>query len=188
MEWAFYVSALVAVVATLRVITNTNPMHALLNLIISLIAVSMIFFCLGASFAGAMQVIVYAGAIMVLFVFVVMMLNLGSAQSMERQWLTPRTWAIPALLAAILLGFLAFGILSSHGGMVDNTEVTAKAVGIALFGPYVLAVELASILLLAGLVTAYHLGREDKRGDIISTASSGQSTQGSSSYGKGGNA
>ena len=178
MQLAFYVAAAVALYSTLRVVSGSNPMHALLNLILSLIAVAFIFFMLGAAFAGAMQVIVYAGAIMVLFVFVVMMLNLGSAQSMERQWLTPRVWAVPACLAAILLGFLAFGILSSHGGQIGGTEVTAKAVGIALFGPYVLAVELASILLLAGLVTAYHLGREDKRGDVLST----------SSQGKGGNA
>ena len=81
---AFYASALIAIVATVRVISNSNPMHALLNLIISLIAVAMIFFTLGAGFAGAMQVIVYAGAIMVLFVFVVMMLNLGSAEVQEK--------------------------------------------------------------------------------------------------------
>lgn len=56
MELAFYASALVAVYSTLRVISTSNPMHALLNLIISLIAVAMIFFCLGAAFAGALQV------------------------------------------------------------------------------------------------------------------------------------
>ena len=104
MELAFYAAALVAVYSTLRVISTSNPMHALLNLIISLIAVAMIFFCLGASFAGALQVIVYAGAIMVLFVFVVMMLNLGSSQDQERNWLTPMTWGGPALLSLILLG------------------------------------------------------------------------------------
>ena len=79
MVLAFYVSAVIVILATLMVISNHNPMHALLNLIISLVAVAIIFFTFGASFAGAMQVIVYAGAIMVLFVFVVMMLNLVSA-------------------------------------------------------------------------------------------------------------
>ena len=68
----------------------------------------------------------------------------------------------------ILLGFLAHGILGVTGGELGLTEVSAKEVGIALFGPYVLAVELASILLLAGLVTAYHLGREDKSGEVLS--------------------
>ncbi|HDX8427241.1 NADH-quinone oxidoreductase subunit J [Aeromonas veronii] len=168
MELAFYASALVAIYSTLRVISTSNPMHALLNLIISLIAVAMIFFCLGAAFAGALQVIVYAGAIMVLFVFVVMMLNLGSAQAQEKKWLTPMTWGGPALLSLILLGFLAHGILGVTGGLIGVAEVTAKQVGVELFGPYVLAVELASILLLAGLVTAYHLGREEKSGEVLS--------------------
>ena len=166
---AFYASALIAIVATVRVISNSNPMHALLNLIISLIAVAMIFFTLGAGFAGAMQVIVYAGAIMVLFVFVVMMLNLGSAEVQEKQWLTPGSWALPAVLAFLLLIILGNAILSAQGATLGGTEVTAKAVGISLFGPYLLAVELASILLLAGLVTAYHLGKEDKQGDVLAT-------------------
>lgn len=165
---AFYVSAFIAVFATALVISNHNPMHALLNLIISLVAVAMIFFTFGASFAGAMQVIVYAGAIMVLFVFVVMMLNLGTAQEQERQWLRPITWIGPVLLS---LGQMAVFYAALHGvpGIITGEPITAKQVGIALYGPYVLAVELASLLLLAGLVAAYHLGRESHRGDIIST-------------------
>ena len=168
MEFAFYICGLIAILATLRVITHTSPVHALLYLIISLLAISGVFFALGAHFAGALEIIVYAGAIMVLFVFVVMMLNLGSAQDQEKKWLTPMTWGGPALLSLILLGFLAHGILGVTGGELGLTEVSAKEVGIALFGPYVLAVELASILLLAGLVTAYHLGREDKSGEVLS--------------------
>ncbi len=77
MEFAFYICGLIAILATLRVITHTNPVHALLYLIISLLAISGVFFALGAHFAGALEIIVYAGAIMVLFVFVVMMLNPG---------------------------------------------------------------------------------------------------------------
>ena len=79
MEFAFYLAAGVAVASTVMVITGTNPVHALLNLIVSLLAVACTFFALGAPFAGALEIIVYAGAIMVLFVFVVMMLNLGPA-------------------------------------------------------------------------------------------------------------
>ena len=104
MEFAFYFSAGVAVLATFRVITNTNPVHALLYLIISLLAVSMVFFALGAPFAGALEIIVYAGAIMVLFVFVVMMLNLGPVVAeQERKWLTPKVWIGPSILAGALL-------------------------------------------------------------------------------------
>lgn len=168
MELLFYVAALVAIYSTFRVISTSNPMHALLNLIVSLISVAVIFFVLGAAFAGAMQVVVYAGAIMVLFVFVVMMLNLGSANDQEKRWLSPSTWVGPALLSAVLLGCLVHGITGVTGGQLGVDEVTAKQVGIALFGPYVIAVELASILLLAGLVTAWHLGREEKPGEVIS--------------------
>ena len=165
MELAFYASALVAIYSTLRVISTSNPMHALLNLIISLIAVAMIFFCLGASFAGALQVIVYAGAIMVLFVFVVMMLNLGpAAAEQERKWLTPGIWVGPAILSALLLGQLLYVLLNHvSDAHIGHTTVEAKAVGISLFGPYLLAVELASMLLLAALVAAYHLGRHDAK-------------------------
>ncbi len=168
MEIAFYGSSVVAILATLGVITGTNPMHALLHLIVSLIAVGMIFFSLGANFAGAMQVIVYAGAIMVLFVFVVMMLNLGSAAELEKKTLQPMSWIGPVILS---VGQLIVFYLAIHGmpGVMAGDLISAKAVGISLFGPYVLAVELASLLLLAGLVSAYHLGRESRRGDIIST-------------------
>ncbi|WP_022955099.1 NADH-quinone oxidoreductase subunit J [Perlucidibaca piscinae] len=162
MLYAFYIAAAVAILATLRVITNSNPVHALLNLIVSLLAVAVIFFALGAPFAGILEVIVYAGAIMVLFVFVVMMLNLGDTVVIqEKGWLTPKLWLGPALLALVLLGLMLY-TLSGMGLHPAGLEtVSAKQVGIALFGPYLLVVELASFLLLAALVAAFHLGRRD---------------------------
>lgn len=166
MEFAFYFASGVAVLATLRVITNTNPVHALLYLIISLLAVSMCFFALGAPFAGALEIIVYAGAIMVLFVFVVMMLNLGPVSvAQERAWLKPGIWVGPALLALLLLGELLYVLLATpaSGAAIGLTTVDAKAVGISLFGPYLLVVELASMLLLAALVAAFHLGRHEAK-------------------------
>ncbi|WP_437612725.1 NADH-quinone oxidoreductase subunit J [Erwinia sp. V71] len=169
MEFAFYICGLVAVLTTLRVITHTNPVHALLYLIISLLAIAGVFFSLGAYFAGALEIIVYAGAIMVLFVFVVMMLNLGKAvQEQERKWLQPSLWIGPGLVAALLLAVLVYAISTVNDQGIDGTMIDAKAVGIALFGPYVLAVELASMLLLAGLVVAFHVGREDRRGEVLS--------------------
>ncbi len=163
MEFAFYFAAGVAVVATLRVITNTNPVHALLYLIVSLLAVSMTFFSLGAPFAGVLEIIVYAGAIMVLFVFVVMMLNLGPAASVqERQWMTPGIWGGPAMMSLALMCELLYVLFGNHSGAaIGLTTVDAKAVGISLFGPYLLVVELASMLLLAALVAAFHLGRHE---------------------------
>jgi NADH-quinone oxidoreductase subunit J len=160
----FYIAAIVALLATVRVVWATNPVHALLNLIVSLLAVAMIFFTLGAPFAGILEIIVYAGAIMVLFVFVVMMLNLGDATvAQERKWLQPKVWIGPALLSLVLL--VELGVMLPRGDMhaAGHTLVDGKQVGIALFGPYLLIVELASMLLLAALVAAYHLGRHDEK-------------------------
>jgi NADH-quinone oxidoreductase subunit J len=162
-EVGFYVSAAVALFATTMVITNTNPVHALLYLVLSLLAIALVFFTLGAPFAGVLEVIIYAGAIMVLFVFVVMMLNLGRRTvEQERQWLKGSFWIGPVVLAAILLGELAALLWPRESLTAAGlTIIGPKAVGIALYGPYLLAVELASMLLLGGLVAAYHLGRHE---------------------------
>ena len=140
-----------------------------LYLIISLLAISGVFFSLGAYFAGALEIIVYAGAIMVLFVFVVMMLNLGGTEiEQERKWLQPGIWIGPAILSAVLLVVIVYAILGINDQGIDGAAINAKEVGIALFGPYVLAVELASMLLLAGLVVAFHIGREERAGEVLS--------------------
>lgn len=163
MEFIFYSSAAVAVLATFRVISGSNPVHALLNLVVSLLAIAMIFFTLGAPFAAALEMIVYAGAIMVLFVFVVMMLNLGdSVVHQEKKWLQPDVWLVPALLTTALLLLLIYAINQQADAVVGGVSVDAKQVGIALFGPYILIVELASLLLLAALVAAFHIGRHDE--------------------------
>ncbi len=162
MIWLFYLSAAIAVLATALVITRTNAVHALLYLIVSLLAVALIFLSLGAPFVAALEVIIYAGAIMVLFIFVIMMLNLSAETAKEeRQWLRPAIWKGPALLCAVLAGELISLFFTEHLRLARMEMVAPKQVGIALFGPYVLGVELASMLLLAGLVGAYHLGRKD---------------------------
>lgn len=160
MSVMFYGSAIVAILATLMVITRTNIVHALLYFIVSLLAIAVIFYTLGAPFAAALEVIVYAGAIMVMFLFVVMMLNLGQVtQDQEKAWLVPSIWIGPTIMAIPLLIAVVYAI-NMNQEVMAHTEVTAKDIGAALFGPYVLAVELASMLLLAGLVGAYHLARK----------------------------
>ena len=77
MQVAFYSSAAIAILATVLMLTRLNTVHALLYLVVSLLAVAIVFYVLGAALAAALEVIIYAGAIMVLFVFVVMLLNLG---------------------------------------------------------------------------------------------------------------
>lgn len=165
MMWPFYLMALVAIISTIRVITNSNPVHALLSLIISLLAVAGIFFMVGAPFAGALEIIVYAGAIMVLFVFVVMMLNLGShTVAQEKSWLTSQTWAYPAAMSFVI-GLLLVWMISSTGfGSAENqlvagNAVMPKAVGTSLFTTYLLMIEVSAMLLLGALVAGYHLAK-----------------------------
>jgi NADH-quinone oxidoreductase subunit J len=160
MAVAFTIAAIVAVVATVRVISNTRAVHALLYLVVSLLAVSVVFYTLGAPFAAALEALVYAGAIMVLFVFVVMMLNLGEAAARrERHWLAPRLWVGPGVLALVLLVELVALLWPAVPVTTIGGEIGPRAVGMLLFGPYLLAVELASMLLLAALVAAHHLAR-----------------------------
>ncbi|UYZ83312.1 NADH-quinone oxidoreductase subunit J [Entomomonas sp. E2T0] len=163
--FCFYLSSFVAIIATLLVITNSKPVHALLYLVVSLLAVAMIFFSLGAPFVGALEIIVYAGAIMVLFIFVVMMLNLGTQTvNQELQWLSPKTWVGPVLLSSLLLiEFIIIICMGDTGLTIGNVTVPPIDVGLSLFSRYLLAVELASMLLLAALVTAYHMGREEAK-------------------------
>jgi len=200
MNVIFYISSAIAVLATILVITRANAVHALLYLVVSLLAVAMVFFTLGAPFAAALEVVVYAGAIVVLLVFVVMMLNQGPVSiSQERAWLRPRIWIGPGILSLILLGELAYVLVgqpasqavgqpasrpvsqlgrsdrSDESDKSDQSDISdrsdslkpqasslkPKAVGLALFGPYVIGVELASLLLLAGLVAAFHLGKQE---------------------------
>jgi NADH-quinone oxidoreductase subunit J len=159
MEIAFYLSGAIAIAATLMVIVGPSAVHALLYLIVSLLAVAVVFYVLGAPFAAALEVIIYAGAIMVLFVFVMMMLNLGkAAAARERDWLNPGMWVGPSILAALLLVELIYIFMQDSSILSSAAVVDSKEVGITLFGPYLLGVELASLLLLAGLVGACHLG------------------------------
>jgi NADH-quinone oxidoreductase subunit J len=158
MNTAFYLAACIAVLSTLMVITRANGVHALLYLIVSLLAVALVFYTLGAGFAAALEVIIYAGAIMVLFVFVVMMINLGEATAArERLWLAPGIWFGPAILSLVLVAQLAYLLIAQDAGRPYALALAPRDVGIVLFGPYILCVELASILLLAALVGAYRL-------------------------------
>lgn len=162
MEITFYIAATITIIATFLVIISFNPVHALLYLIVSLLGVAVIFYLLGAPFVAALEAIVYAGAIVVLFVFVVMMLNLGSTETeQERQWLRPRMFIGPSILSGVLLLEMIYVLVSGTDRLMVSAVVSPRDVGIALYGPYLLVVELGSMLLLAGLIGAYHLGRRD---------------------------
>lgn len=164
MNIAFYIASAIAVLSTLMVITRYNMIHALLYLVVSFLAVAVIFFLLGAPFVAALEVIVYAGAIVVLIIFVIMMLNLkDEAVQQEREWMPASLFIGPAILAAILLGEIFFIVLSGTPDPLNHSMVDAKDVGQSLYGPYIIGVELSGILLMAGIVGAYHLGRQKKK-------------------------
>lgn len=162
MTLIYYVAAAVAVFSTAMVITRSNAVHALLYMVVSLLSLALIFFTLGAPFVAALEVIIYAGAIVVLFVFVIMMLNLGAeVTARERRWLQPKAWIGPAILTAILFVEFLVVVATEPAATGAPAGVGVKRVGAALYGRYVLGVELAAMLLLAGLVGAFHLGRRE---------------------------
>jgi len=159
MNILFYLSSAIALLAAVLAITRRNAFHALLYLVVSLLAVATIFLSLAAAFAAVLEIIVYAGAIMVLFIFVVMMLNLGEkAAEREAGLLRPAMWVGPGVLAIVLLVELTIVVVQGGGAAAGGIEVGPKEVAFSLFGPYVIGVELASFLLMAGLVGAYYLG------------------------------
>ncbi|HEX8040220.1 MAG TPA: NADH-quinone oxidoreductase subunit J, partial [Chryseosolibacter sp.] len=109
MEATFYISAAVAIVATIMVITSYNMIHALIYLVVSFLSIAVVFFVLGAPFIAALEVIIYAGAIVVLVIFVIMMLNLRhETVEEEKRWLTRDIFIFPAILSLILLAELVY--------------------------------------------------------------------------------
>jgi NADH-quinone oxidoreductase subunit J len=153
----FFITGAVAAVSAGLAIFQRNAIHALLYLIVSFIGLGFVYFLLGAPFAAVLEVIIYAGAIMVLFVFVVMMLNVKGMWYEEKDIFRIGAFIGPATLALILVIEILYVVWSAPQGTYPLTMVGPKKVSISLFGPYALAVELASMVLLAGLVGAYHL-------------------------------
>jgi NADH-quinone oxidoreductase subunit J len=157
----FYFNAAIAIIATALTMVVSNAVHALLYFIVSLLAIAVAMYLQGAPFTAALEVIVYAGAIMVLFVFVVMLLNIKPATTQKHaEEHRFRVWFGPVLLMLALVAELAL-VLSDAGFLkVTSVVVTAKDVAKELFTTYSIAVELASFLLLAGLIGAYHVGKK----------------------------
>jgi NADH-quinone oxidoreductase subunit J len=164
MIWLFTLASAVAIVSTAMVITRRNAVHALLYLVVSFLAMAVIFYLLGAPFVAALEVIVYAGAIMVLFVFVVMMVEIGGPKLKEPWWSSLRAWVGPVFLSLVLLGEYLFVLTGRGGGRAFRpVGIPPKAVGLSLFSTYLLGVELAGMLLLAAVVGAFHLGRTKQK-------------------------
>jgi NADH-quinone oxidoreductase subunit J len=164
MPLLFYIASVIAILATIMVITRYEPIHALLYLVVSFLAIAMVFLSLGAPFAAALEVIIYAGAIMVLFIFVVMMLNLGKETAQqEKEWLRPSVWLGPSLLTLVLLAEMIFLLLQPQTGTPEIAVVTPRQVALSLYGEYIVAVEMVGFLLMTGIVGAAHIGKRKKK-------------------------
>jgi NADH-quinone oxidoreductase subunit J len=158
----FWGASAIAIIATLMVLLSRNPFYAVLYLILSLFGVSLIFYTLGSSFLAVLEIIVYAGAIMVLFLFVVQMLSPGAGPNRDEDLKRP-SWTellIPTVLAAALLLFTGMALFKTGPLNPQNPAIyDAKALGIVMFDKHYLGVELASLVLLIGMVGGMHLGR-----------------------------
>jgi NADH-quinone oxidoreductase subunit J len=159
----FYLVAALIVVATALAITRRNPIHAVVYLIISFFGSAMLFYLLGAPFLAALEVIIYAGAIMVLFLFVVMILRVESARVAN---FSLRAWMPAVLLGVIFLVLCTLMLVEEQGSRTTLQSAMAlpREFGRFLFQRYWLAVEIASLLLLIALVAAIQLGRTKKEG------------------------
>ena len=162
MNIIFYIAALAAIFSTLMMVIRKNAVHSLLWLIVSLFSVSVVMFVIGAPFIAALEVIIYAGAIMVLFIFVIMMLNLGGRQQ-AKKLLWWKTWLAPSIVALILLAEMIYLLSVQPAQAMGREMILPKEVGSLLFSKYILVVELAAFLLMAGIIGAYHLGQKERR-------------------------
>lgn len=168
----FIIFAALAVGGALGVITRKNIVHALVLLVFTFLNVAAIFLLTGAFFLAVLQVLVYAGAIMVLFVFVIMFLNLREFAETEQLYATQK-WAalvlIPIMLAELV--YIVVGVtFTSSGGdwtaeAIEAAGGNAKAIGITLFNDMLLPLEVAGLILLAAMVGAIVLGRKEEEAE-----------------------
>jgi NADH-quinone oxidoreductase subunit J len=170
MDWPlviFWILAAVSVVSALLVVANKNPVRSALFLIMNFFVLAVFYLSLSAQFIAAVQIIVYAGAIMVLFLFVIMLLNLGAPEALKERG------GIQAPIAIVLaLAFLTAltGAGAINAGLPRSTATSAwiensgtvKTIGIALFDPvqpWLFPFEVTSFLLLIGVVGAIVLAK-----------------------------
>lgn len=154
----FYAIAVLIIASTALAVTRRNMIHAVLYLVLSFFGTAMLFYLLGAPLLAALEIIIYAGAIMVLFLFLIMMIRLKKMPGM----FFPVGQLLPAILISVVF-LVVFNVLVGQDPMGWNAMPAAQAepltFGIFLFRTHWLAVEVASLLLLVALIGAYVLGR-----------------------------
>jgi NADH-quinone oxidoreductase subunit J len=164
-SFLFYILGFTMLAATLMCITRRNPVHAVIYLVAGLFALALMFYLLGAPLVAAWEVIVYAGAIMVLFLFIIMMLGLAPQETpVGPGW---QRWVPLVLLSASLMVCTLLLIFQdpAAGKQIGEFYLAPQALGEALFSRYALAVEMVSFQLLFATIGAYLLGRPLPKGD-----------------------
>ncbi|MDT8440625.1 MAG: NADH-quinone oxidoreductase subunit J [Desulfuromonadales bacterium] len=160
----FYILGFTLLAATLLCITRRNPVHAVIYLVAGFFALALMFYLLGAPLVAAWQVIVYAGAIMVLFLFIIMMFGLTPQESLAGTGV--QRWLPLALLSASIL-FCTLLLIAQDPAATTTGDATfylaPRDFGTALFGRYALAVQVVSFQLLFAAVGAFYLGRRPDR-------------------------
>jgi len=163
----FFSIGAVILISAILVIVLRNPIHSALSLVLTFFSLAGLYVLLNAQFVAAIQVIVYAGAIMVLFLFVIMLLNLDKEKRVrERHGVQKAFGIVMASLFLVVIGsVVATGILSGNKGIHTADQVSAigntKAIASLLFTKWVLPFEITSILLLAAIVGAIVLSKKE---------------------------
>ena len=160
---AFFVLAALAVIGAVSLILQKHPIHSALSLIVVMVALAGLYLLLGAEFVAAVQIIVYGGAIMVLFVMVIMLLNAG----IEEHTSLSKMAGTPGLLLVVALaGFVAAAIARSTEGMEMGSETGAMAstrgISSMIFIDFVYPFELTSFLILVAILGATVLAQREK--------------------------
>src|SRR5580692_4456102 len=159
----FLLFATIAVVSAINVVAQRHPIASALSLIGVMGSIAVLYLGLGAEFIAMVQLIVYAGAVMVLFIFVIMLLNAGAEERRGRSW-TAQLLGIPVLIA--FLGLICYFVQHqfANAGYVkfgNFTGGSAQGVGIALFTDYLLPFEITSVLILIAILGAIVLARKE---------------------------
>jgi NADH-quinone oxidoreductase subunit J len=160
----FYIFAAIAVVASLLVIGQRNPMHSVMLLIVSFGALSGLYVLLDAPFTAVTQIIVYAGAIMVLFLFVVMLLNAHTEDEVVPPTLGPQAMKIAVVLSLALAaeGMWAFSRISRTAFSTNAGSISSvAAIGAGIFTTHAFAFEVTSVLILVAMVGAVVIARKE---------------------------
>lgn len=157
----FLVLAAITVAAAVSLILQRHPIHSALSLIVVMVSLAGMYLLQGAEFVAAVQIIVYAGAIMVLFIFVIMLLNAGEE---ERANLSRLARFVGVPLAVVFLAEMAFwiGRTTSHLGPGPAESVSTRDLSTLLFSEYVFPFELTSFLILIALLGALVLARREE--------------------------